>query len=284
MNLKLSSPTTLHTATQPPARRTSLRGFIDPALVASSGRSIVARIVTGIVIVALAVLDAVLMRPVIALVLDETDTYATVLAFGVALAAGTAMFIAGRLNAGAIGRGRKGALVGWVLIAVWLLGGLVIATLRAKGASTELELSATTSASEPPLTTTSLLQSAMFLIVYVIIGTLAYVDAKEDRNDVFEARLITVSAVEPARARVAQLDGIAAYVAAERARACMWVDELSARLATQYAASAGLADLGAQHARLVIAAHGKDPAWTGMTSARHDDNPLNRLADTSIES
>jgi len=262
-------------STPQPTSRPTLRGFVDPPLVASRGRSHLSRAATYLVIVVLGLLDAFLMRPVLMLVLDEAELGSYIAAFGLATAACVMMFYAGRLNAGAQGRGRRLSLVGSLLVLTWLSGGLFIAALRAVGTSTATEVtSSAMTASTSPVTLQSGLQAVLFFVIYLAIGLLTMTDAKEDRSDVFDARLITVGALQSTRTRLAQLDGLLTHLHDERARARMWLDELEARKATQFAASADLADHGAQHARLVIASYDQNPSTTGVTSLKHPENPL----------
>lgn len=276
----MDQPSTLLHPTTAPSPPTmpggiTLRGFIDPPLVASRGRSRVSRALTYAVVVVLVMLDAFLMRPVLMLVLNEAELGSYIASFGLATAACVMAFYAGRLNAGAQGRGRRLSLVGSLLMTTWLLGGLFIAALRAIGASTATELSASTMTTDSsPVTLQSGLQAILFLVIYIAIGLLTMTDAKEDRSDVFDARLLTVDALESVRIRVAQLDGLLTHLHDERARARMWLDELPKRQSTQLSASADLADHGAQHARLVIASHAQDPSTSGVTSLKNPDNPL----------
>ena len=147
------------------------------------GRSRVSRALTYAVVVVLVMLDAFLMRPVLMLVLDEAELGSYIASFGLATAACVMAFYAGRLNAGAQGRGRRLSLVGSLLMTTWLLGGLFIAALRAIGASTATELSASTMTTDSsPVTLQSGLQAILFLVIYIAIGLLTMTDAKEDRS------------------------------------------------------------------------------------------------------
>ena len=176
-------------------------------------RPVAKAVIIAVALIFGALVDAGLMRPAIMRVLRDTPTMAGVIAVALAVVGATAAATAGNAWRGAKGNhpGRPTALILPILILLFWAGlGLGIGALRLGAASitTIAQYDAQQATTGGSGSTADTIAAAVFLLVYGLVGILAFADAFEWRNDAFTGKVQANKALRPAQTKLADSEAL----------------------------------------------------------------------------
>lgn len=266
-------------AAAPTGRATSGRelDWYDPSLADRDSRSLAKAIIIAVALIFGALVDAGLMRPAIMRVIRDSPTMAGIIAVALAVIGATAAATAGAGWRGAKGAhpGRPAALIlpGLVLL-FWAGLGLGIGWLRIGAASiTTIAQYDGQQGGSAGGGSTSTIAAGVFLLVYGLVGVLAFADAFEWRNDAFTAKMHAQKKLAPAQQQLGDSEALLVRL----------VENFNIRrhelaVNPQHAANArranqALAGELEQVSRVEQMIGLKDPSKSGITSGQHPDNP-----------
>lgn len=260
-----------------PRTRGAKVAWAEPHLAFLARRPVVQVVVVAVLLVAGSVVDAGLMRPAVMRVLGDSVAMSTFIAFVLAGLGAVAAGLAGWSWRGARGNhpGATGALGEPVtILAVWLALGLGITWLRIGAADAvvgvQYDGAAPVAGSHDPSET---IAAALFLVVYVLVGVLAFWHLHGWRNDAFVAK--THAERDLARAETdlhreeALYERLRANVAVRAHDLTTAADELADVLASHRSLAGELEQLSRVEQAIGLG----DPNKTGVTSAEHHANP-----------
>jgi len=252
--------------------------WCEPSLADRDKRAVVKAVIIAVLLVFGALVDAGLMRPAIMRVLRDTPTMAGVIAVALALVAAASAAMAGAAWRGARGNhpGRFTALILPGLIVLFWAGlGLGICWLRvgAAGVTTVAQYDGGQAAATGSGSASDTIAAAVFLLVYALVGILAFADAFEWRNDAFTAKVHAQKQLGPAQEHLAVSEALLVrlvenYSIREHELAMNRQEAANAKLANGF-----LAEELEQVSRVEQMIGQGDTGKSGITSGHHADNP-----------
>lgn len=260
----------------PVAGRGSPVAWAEPGLAFVARRPVVQLVSVAVFLVGGAMVDAGLMRPAIMRVLKDSEAMSTVIAFALAGLGAVAAGLAGWSWRGARGNhpGSNGALGEPVTILVgWLALGLGISWLRIGAANAVSEVNydgaapVTGSASET-------IAAGIFLIVYLLVGCLAFWHLHSWRNDAFTAKAHAARDLAGVEGDLAREEALYERLRANIAIRAHDMLTMASDLGNVLAGNASLARQLEQMSRVEQAIGLSDPNKTGITSPAHHANPF----------
>ena len=221
--------------------------------------------------------DVALMEPAVARVLRHSVTLSWLTAAGIGLVALLAAGWAGWSWRGARGNhpGSPSALVLPVaLLAGWAAGGIVVMRMRltASGITTAVAYQGA-APSAAPTASFDTVAALAFLVVYLIVGTLAFSDFYERRNDAYTAGRGELVALEKVRADLGPAEATYQQLLIDATRRREEIRRVDDDAMMALGANEAFAAELKQLVRDEMATGWGDPRRTGVTSPRHPDNP-----------
>lgn len=267
--MALQTPST--TPTQ--AHATSLGGWRDAVLVRRRGRSRSHQAASWGTIVLLALLEAGVMAPLMQIVLGMSPLESWGVAGAIAIASAIAMHFAGRIQAG-VGPHRSGDSRGRVfgLGGGWLLLGFALALLRVIGMSTSTDVTGIGQASTGGASIKDFVAAGLFLVLYVISGTIAFSQGM-DRNDAHEAKVLAEEELGRVRVRLEFWEAQFTRVTREIERRQADVERVDDLADLERDLSEHVRDAALGQVRTELGRHKADPKVIGIASPRHPDHP-----------
>jgi hypothetical protein len=250
--------------------------WAEPALAFLHRRPVTQLLLTSVFLVAGTMVDAALMRPAIMRVLGDTDAWSTAVAFTLAGVGAVAAAMAGWTWRGAVGNepGRRAALIlpGTILTG-WAALGLGITWLRVGAAAALVEVQYDGAAAGASQDASETIAAAVFLVVYLVVGVLAFGDAYAWRNDAFSAKTRAERELATAREELRSQEALFERLRANLAIRAHDLTSNPDALAQVLASHRALARELAQVSRVEQAIGLGDPTATGITSTQHRANP-----------
>ena len=250
----------------------------EPSLADRDKRPVFKSVIIAVLLVFGALVYAGLMRPAIMRVLRDTPTMAGVIAVALAVVGATAAATAGAAWRGAKGNhpGHFAALILPSLIMLFWAGlGLGICWLRvgAASATTVAQYDGGQPAATGSGSTSDTIAAAVFLLVYALVGILAFADAFEWRNDAFTAKVHAQKQLGIAQKQLAVSEALLVrlvenYSIREHELAMNRQEAANAKLA-----NGALAQELEQVSRVEQMIGQGDTGKSGITSGHHADNP-----------
>lgn len=250
----------------------------EPSLADRDKRAVAKAVIIAVLLVFGALVDAGLMRPAIMRVLRDTPTMAGVIAVALAVVGATAAATAGAAWRGAKGNhpGHSAALILPSLILLFWAGlGLGICWLRVGAASvtTVAQYDGGQQAATASGSPSDTIAAAVFLLVYALVGILAFADAFEWRNDAFTAKVHAQKQFGSALEQLAVSEALLVrlvenYSIREHELAMNRQEAANAKLANR-----ALAEELEQVSRVEQMIGLGDTGKSGITSGHHVDNP-----------
>lgn len=264
------------TATPEPAPRATLH-WAAPHLASLAARPATASVLMlGGALLTTAV-DVFLMYPAVARVLRHSVALSWLTAGGLGLTALLAASWAGWTWRGARGNhpdSRAALILPLVLLSAWAAGGLGIMTMRMTSSQAATTV-AYEGASAAGATATNFdgVAAAVFLIVYVLCGVLAFSDFFERRNDAHTAGRRALLDLEKVREMAAPVEALFQQLLANTLKRRTEINGVDHAAKMACDRNARFAAELKQLARGEMAIGWGDPTRTGITSPRNPDNP-----------
>ena len=259
----------------PTAPGKTLAGWADPVLITRRGKDPAQRVTTWLVVGLVVLLEAGVLAPLMVIVLNMGNVEALLVSSAVAVISAIVMHVAGRIHAGA-GPHRAGdSMVRVVaLVSAWMMLGLAITILRIIGMSTSTDLSAI-GVPDQGIQTKDVVAAAMFLLLYMISGLLAY--STVDRNDVHEASLLTAGRREATLTQLGFWEGQLVRLSREGQRRAADIKHLDMLAKYEQQLSAEVRDVSMGLVRTEIGRL-KDSQVMGISSPNHPGHPMQKGA------
>ncbi|GEL95966.1 hypothetical protein [Cellulomonas composti] len=259
--------------TRPSSRKVS---WAAPQLAALMPRSPLGPILVALGAIACTVVDVLLMEPAVARVLrhDVALSWATAAGIGVValLAAGQAGW-SWRGARGAHPGSRSALVVPVVLLVAWGAGGLGIMAMRlsASRVSTTVAYEGATTAA--PAASFDAVAAAVFLVVYVVCGVLAFGDLWELRNDAHAAGRRDLVELEQTRTELGAVEATYQQLHSNVHKRRVEIRRIAtdARMARERNARFAAELKHLVRGEMVIGLG--DPRRSGIASPRHPDAP-----------
>lgn len=266
-------------ATEPTSHAASGRelDWYDPSLADRDMRSVAKAVIIAVALIFGALVDAGLMRPAIMRVLRDSPTMAGIIAFALAVIGATAAAAAGAGWRGAKGAhpgGRAALILPSVILLFWAALGLGIGWLRIGAASiTTIAQYDGQQAGTAGGGSTSIIAAGVFLLVYGLVGVLAFADAFEWRNDAFTAKIHAQKKLASSQQQLADSEALLVRLVEnfnirKHELAVNPQHAANAKRANQ-ALAAELEQVSRDEQMIGL----QDPSKSGITSGQHPDNP-----------
>lgn len=275
MRMSSPEPEPPHAAPAPSTPAGRRIDWADPALADATrvGRS--ALIVLALLIGG-ACVDAGLMQPAIMSVLRGSVTMSLIIAFALSVMAAVAAGWAGHTWAGARGNtpGQPWKLsLPVTIMAAWAALGGAIFWLRMSAASTAAVAGYAGADTSNPGQQRDVVAAGVFLVVYILIGLLAFGDLRHLRNDAFQAKLAASRELAEHRALLLAAEVELQRLSENHTIRRMNIAALPLQEQLALDGNQALANELKQLSRWEQALGLRDVTTTGITSAHHVMNP-----------